>query len=326
MDILSASRYLPLGLGPFAVGIGIFDGVHIGHQALLHRVIACAHRDGIRSLAYTFDPHPVAVLRPDKAAPLIEPLSTRLERFAQLGLSAALVETFDHMFASIEATQFITDVLVKKLQARHVIVGSGFTFGKGQAGDVALLTALGKQYGYTTHPVPHVMLNEHKVSSTAIRQCIQHGDMAQAQRMLGRYYTLTGHVVHGAKRGRTIGFPTANVVITNALQPASGVYAAWAHSGPGTPLGCTPQAAVVNIGYAPTFGEGQHRIEVHLLNYAGDSLYDQTLHVHLVQRLRSEMTFAGIDALKGQIAQDVVAARHILQTHPPLSMGGSSPS
>ena len=291
----------------FAVCIGIFDGVHLGHQALLRKTMELAHQEHLAALVYTFHPHPAKALRPERAPQLIESLAQRLAHFATLGIDTVVVEPFDLAYAAITAEAFVRDILVHRLQARHVVVGDGFTFGYKQQGSVATLTALGQQVGFAAHPVAHVCIDGAPVSSTRIRAAVRDGDVSGAQHLLGHAMRISGAVTHGARRGITLGYPTANVEPTNELLPALGVYAAWAHG----VFGQMP--AVVNVGVAPTFA-GTHgvRVEAHLLGYSGADFYATDMALDFVQRLRAERRFESLDALKAQIKDDAAAAAAIL--------------
>lgn len=289
-----------------AVGIGIFDGVHRGHQALLKKVVELARADRLSALAYTFHPHPAQVLNPALAPKLIEPVQSRLRRFEALGIEEAVVEPFDRKFASMQADTFVVEVLVKTLHVRHVVVGAGFTFGTKQQGNVALLEHLGQEHGFKVHAIPHVRMAGIEVSSTKVREFITGGQMSGATLLLGRPFVLIGTVVEGARRGATLGFPTANLQAQNEAVPAKGVYAAVAHGAFGT------RNAVVNVGYTPTFaGNTNIKIEAHLLDYSGPSFYHTVLSLELLDRLRDEQRFDGPDALRAQIARDIAQAQVI---------------
>jgi riboflavin kinase/FMN adenylyltransferase len=306
MRILATSRGLKESVGPFAVGLGIFDGLHVGHRVLLGRVRALAQRDGIDSLAYTFNPHPARVLVPQRAPALIEPIECRLEGFASLGLVATMVERFDRELASMSAESFVDQVLGGKLQARHVVVGEGFTFGAGGQGDTQLLVRRGKAAGFETHVIQPEQIDGQVVSSTRIRELVAAGSVKDAARLLGRPYMLTGTVVRGVMRGQTLGFPTANLRADNELLPGTGVYAGTAAGSFGT------FPTVVNIGYTPTFGSSTLKVEAHLLDFDADTLYGKHMVLQLIDKLREEKRFSGRDALKAQIAEDIDTARTIL--------------
>lgn len=293
---------------PSAVGIGVFDGLHLGHQALIKHVVALARQHELRAVAYTFAPHPARLFAPERAPQLIEPVHCRLERLAALGIDCTVVEPFDKAFASHSAQDFVTDILHKALAAKHVVVGAGFAFGRKQQGNVALLRALGPEAGFAVHPVDHVEALGIEVSSTRIRQCIRVGDATQAALLLGRSLMLVGHIVQGAHRGTQIGVPTANLAADNELALMPGVYAAWAEGVFGR------QACVVNIGTNPTFESGTAiKIEAHLFDYTGPSFYDTHMRLHVLVRIRAERRFDSVAELKAQIQKDIDSAKHITQ-------------
>jgi riboflavin kinase/FMN adenylyltransferase len=310
MRVVSGYRRLAANTAPSpsAIGIGIFDGVHQGHRALLRQVVDLASAEGLVPTAYTFDPHPATLFRPELAPQMIEPLAVRLERLAALGIACTVVEPFDRTFAATTADAYVETILDAALGARHVVVGRGFVFGHQQRGNVALLQAMGVKHGFKAHPVDHVRFEGIEVSSTKVRALVQAGQVAGAHVLLTRPFMLTGTVVSGDRRGGSqLGFPTANMRPDNVLLPALGVYAAQAEGQFGT------QAAVVNVGYNPTFGEGtQLKIEAHLPDYAGPDFYDTTFRLHFIDRIRDEMRFDGLEALMAQIQADIGAARTIL--------------
>ncbi len=306
MRLFVNSRNLTRPVGPFAVGIGIFDGVHRGHQALLTRVVELARADELGSLVFTFDPHPAKVLAPTRAPQLLEPLESRVERFAALGLGAVLVERFDRELADTPAAEFVAQTVVGKLQARHVVVGAGFTFGAGGSGTTASLTELGATHGFSTHVVPPVVADGQVISSTRIRALVRDGEVAAAAELLGRPFTLVGLVMRGAMRGQKLGFPTANLAAANELWPARGVYA-------GIATGVFGEyGAVINVGVAPTFGVDALKIEAHLLDFPFAPLYGQQMSVQLCARLRDEQRFPDVEALCTQIGLDRDRARALL--------------
>ena len=311
MRVVRGSGGIERSQGPFAVGIGIFDGVHRGHQALLRRVIALADHDGIQSLAFTFDPHPAQVLSPDLAPKLIEPLEQRIARLDALGIGTTLVEPFTPELAAVGAESFAADVLAGRLAARHVVVGADFTFGRGRGGNVEKLTEWGAKLGFTVHPVHILEIDGIRVSSSKIREFVWAGAMRGAALLLGRPFALMGVVQRGATRGKQLGFGTANLKPQNELLPAIGVYAARASGTFGT------RDAVVNVGYAPTFGGTELKVEAHLLDYDGGPLYGTPISIDLIDRLRDEMRFHDAEELKRQIQADVAEARRILGEIPP---------
>jgi riboflavin kinase/FMN adenylyltransferase len=286
---LLTERDLPIHAQSAA--IGVFDGVHLGHRALL------AARAGA-PLVITFDPHPAKLLAPALAPPLTEPLHQRLKRLEGLGCDACYVHTFDAAFAAMEARDYARTFLLDGFGAPRLAVGHDFRFGRAQQGDIQLLRALGVE----VHEVDAVRVDGMIASSTKVREFVRRGLMDGAARLLGRPFALHGQVVAGHGRGRTIGVPTLNLAFENELVPAVGVYAT-------RTLG---HAAVTNVGVAPTFQGQALRVETHLLDYAGGDLYGQKVEVEFATRLRDERRFDGADALRAQIALDVAEARRCL--------------
>ena len=295
-------------LGPTAVAIGNFDGVHLGHQALFKVARDAASSFGGASVGLTFEPHPGKILSPSLAPRLLTTLDRKLELLAEAGLQAAIVQPFDAAFASLEGERFARDCLLGALGARAIAVGPDFAFGKDRDGNVERLRAwLGS--GVIVSVVPKVEVDGLPVSSTRIRELVLEGRVSAAARLMGRPYDIEGQVVTGMGRGRTIGWPTANVAPAGELLPAIGVYAVRAQG----PFGDLPGAA--NLGRKPTFGDGQPvTVEVQLIDYdeiGKASLTGQIVRVKFLERLRAEMRFPSIEALTAQIGQDVVEARRI---------------
>ncbi|MCK5689972.1 bifunctional riboflavin kinase/FAD synthetase [Myxococcota bacterium] len=292
--------------GPHAIAIGVFDGVHQGHRALLDRARAEAANDNIQSLVYTFHPHPARTLRPELAPRLIEKLGLRLERFDRLGMDGVWVEDFNEEFAEISAQDFVREILVKKLGAKHLIIGAGFNFGKNQEGNIALLEKLGVELGFKVHPVPAQRVDGIIASSTKIRQFVSNGQIEGANLLLTRPVCVRGVAVHGDHRGSTLGFATANLQVENELVPARGVYATRTRGKFGV------YDSVTNIGLNPTFGgNAVLKVETHLLGYEGGSLYHNMMSVEFLARLREEKRFDNKDELIEQIKIDVENARKI---------------
>lgn len=301
-----AARALPQG---GAVALGNFDGVHRGHVELVRRARAHAARLGGPSMVLTFEPHPTRVLAPQNAPPLILPLEHRLDLLAGLGLDATVLEPFTLEYSRTTAADFVRQVLVEALRVRAVVVGFNFTFGHKRGGNPALLEALGKDAGFAVDVVQEVLVDGQPCNSTRVRQLLGLGDVVAVASLLGRPFGVRGEVVHGHHRGRTLGFPTANVEAAVEMLPALGVYAARVTALDGTDLQAHP--AVVNVGVSPTFGGTRVTVEAHLLDHTGD-LYGRRLEVAFVARLRPERRFDGVDALRAQIALDAQAARTAL--------------
>jgi riboflavin kinase / FMN adenylyltransferase len=323
MRIVRGLASAPPDAGPSAVALGTFDGVHLGHRAILGTALARAREVGIEAVACTFDPHPMEILQPDRAPKAITPLDERLRLIGETGVDAVVVLAFTRELAAVEPEAFVKDVLLDRLRAREVVVGYNHSFGRGARGDARLLETLAGRLGFRAHVVPPMTVDGVAVSSTGIRVALQRGDVAAAARSLGRPYAIEGTVTSGAGRGRTLGFPTANIDPDRPLLVARGVY-----RGLVTPKGeaRTPEGeartpdgearttegeahpAVVNVGVRPTFGETVLAVEAHLLDFAGD-LYGRHVRLDFLDRLRDEMRFASVDDLKAQVARDIAAAR-----------------
>ncbi|MBI5511758.1 MAG: bifunctional riboflavin kinase/FAD synthetase [Deltaproteobacteria bacterium] len=305
MRILSSARTCE-DAKPSAIAVGVFDGVHRGHRALLSKALTLARDGGLEAMVYTFHPHPAQVLVPAKAPKLIEGIEIRLERFAGMGMDAVILERFGAEFAAISAECFVDDILIGRLKAKHVVVGAGFTFGAGGKGNTDLLRERALVRGCAVHVVSPVEHQGERISSTRIRELVGHGDMRRAADLLGRPFAVIGLAMRGHRRGRGLGFPTANIALDTDLLPKRGVYAAVATG----PLGA--HQAVVNVGYAPTFGTQPVKIEVHLLDFKDRDLYGTTFAVEFIELLRDEKKFDGTAQLAAQIRDDISHARTIL--------------
>ena len=289
------------------VALGTFDGVHLGHQVVLARAVDEGRRTERKVIAATFDPHPRAILNPAAAPELLTTLELRREALTKYGAEEVRVIHFDRDLSTKSPEEFVNDVLIEDLEAAIVVVGENFRFGYRASGDKEDLGRLMRTHGGQAVSVPIGGANEgDEVSSTRIRRLISAGDVGEAGRLLGRPYLVRGTVVVGDKRGRTIGFPTANVVPDHSLLiPDRGVYAGFVR------VREEHHAACVNIGLAPTFGRGENKVEAYLLDFSG-GLYDKTVDVSFVERIREEKRFSGVDELKAQINRDVEEARLIV--------------
>jgi riboflavin kinase/FMN adenylyltransferase len=305
MRIVRGLPPVPPDARPSAVALGVFDGVHIGHRAILGTAVAHAREAGLPAVACTFDPHPMEVLQPGRAPLAITTLEERLALIEGCGLDAAVVLPFTRQLAAMEPEAFVKDVLLARLNAREIVVGFNHRFGRGARGDVGLLRSLGERLGFRTHVAEPLLVEGVAVSSTEIRAALQRGDLDTAARLLGRPYTLLGTIGHGAGRGRTLGFPTANLVPSRPVLVAPGVYACMAA------VDGQKERAVVNVGVRPTFGETSLAVEAYLLDFAGD-IYGQTMVLTFMSRIREERRFPSVDALKGQIQADAEEARRRL--------------
>ncbi len=290
---------------PACVVPGNHDGVHRGHRALIDAARAWASPRGLRVVALTFDPHPLRLLAPERAPATLTTMTRRVELLRGAGCDAVLVARFDADFAAQSPEAFVDDVLVRDLGARGVVLGPDFRFGARRAGDRALLASLGDARGFAVVPVAPLCDDAGPVSSSRVRALLREGDVAGAVGLLGRVHDVDGEVVRGDQRGRTLGFPTANLRPPDVLLPADGVYAVVARrlDAPGAPL----LGGVANLGVRPTLGAGRS-VEVHLFDWHGD-LYGAPLRVGFVARLREERRFGGLDALVAQIRKDADDAR-----------------
>jgi riboflavin kinase/FMN adenylyltransferase len=294
------------------VTIGVFDGVHRGHQRTIDHTVEVARAQGIASVVVTFDPHPSEVVRPGSHPAVLTEPARKAELIEALGVDVLCVIPFTLEFSRHSAETFVHDVLVEHLHASVVVVGENFRFGHRAAGDVALLERLGRTFGFTVEGAPLVSSDPARavVSSTYIRSCVDAGDVAAAAEALGRPHRLEGIVVRGDGRGEKLGFPTANLATTpHAAVPADGVYAAWLARRRGN--GMQTLRAAVSIGTNPTFSGRERRVEAYGLDFSGD-LYGERLALDFVVRLREQRRYDGIEPLVAQIEQDVVDARAAL--------------
>jgi riboflavin kinase/FMN adenylyltransferase len=282
--------------------VGSFDGVHIGHRKILARVVELARERTALSAAVTFDPHPLRVLRPEVAPPLIETLSQRLAQLEETGIEAALVITFDRDFSLLSPAEFVRQVLVEGLGAETVLVGPNFRFGHRQQGDVRELARLGERFGFTVEIVPAVLLRGQVVSSTLVRSAIIEGKMDQAARLLGRPFSLTGRIVPGSGLGRRKVVPTLNLAYEQELLPKRGVYATE------TVVEARTYRSATNVGLRPTFDRHKLVVESHLLDFSKE-LASGPMEVRFWHRLRDERRFDSIEALREQIQRDIARSR-----------------
>ncbi|WP_426183692.1 bifunctional riboflavin kinase/FAD synthetase [Microbacterium sp. TWP3-1-2b2] len=312
MIVFRDTNEVPAEFGPSAVAIGKFDGVHAGHRAVIERLKADAAASGARAVAVTFDRNPLALLRPEICPENVVSVERKLALLGELGLDATLLLTFDRALASRTPEQFVEEILVSALHVSTVLVGRDFRFGRGGAGTPELLRELGPTYGFTVDVVEDVYLDdsERRVSSSWIRELLAAGDVRAAGEVLGRPVDVRGEVVHGLKRGRELGFPTANLSeIVDALVPADGVYAGWLVDHDTD----VRYPAAVSVGTNPTFHDVLVRqVEAHVLDEDSLDLYGHDVTVEFTERLRGMVAFEGIEALMAQMSADVVAARALL--------------
>lgn len=284
------------------LALGNFDGVHLGHRAIFEQVVTRAQAVGGTSMVFTFEPHPLQVLAPDKAPPLLTTFAQKMRLIADLGVQVGLRVPFTEAFARQAPIDFIRETLCQSIGVQELVVGYDFRFGHRRAGDTAMLQEHASALGYRVTVVSAITLDDVVVSSSNIRRFLQEGDVEAASRLLGRAYALEGPVVEGFHRGAKLGFPTANVQPINAVVPRTGVYAVRVR------VHHQRYTGVANVGYNPTFGNQRLSVEVHLFDFAGD-LYGTTLDVAFVQRIRDERKFDSLDALVAQITCDVQTAK-----------------
>jgi riboflavin kinase/FMN adenylyltransferase len=305
MRIIHGLDRYPADAPPSVVAQGTFDGIHLGHQAVIRTAVTRARVLAVQAVVLTFDPHPVTVLRPGEAPAEILALGERLEHIARLGPDLALVIPFTSEFSQVEAETFVREVLVRLLRAREVVVGFNHTFGRGARGTPDLLRTLAGSLGIAVHVVPPLSVDGVVVSSSSVRDALRRGDVRRAAGLLGRPYAVHGLVERGAERGRSLGFPTANLAAPPSFALADGVYAGRAEWASGA------AQAVVNVGVRPTFGGTGRLIEAHLLD-TGPDLYGHELTVSFLARIREETRFSSVEALRVRIAEDIRLARRLL--------------
>ncbi|AUX92338.1 bifunctional riboflavin kinase/FAD synthetase [Mixta gaviniae] len=292
--------------------IGNFDGVHRGHQALLARLCEEGQRRGLPVMVMLFEPQPLELFAADKAPARLTRLRDKLKYLAQEGVDAVLCVRFDRRFAAVSAQSFVNDLLVDKLGVQFLAVGDDFRFGAGREGDFLLLQKAGVEYGFDVISTQTFSEGGKRISSTAIRQALADDNLTLAEALLGHPFALSGRVVHGDALGRTIGFPTANILLRRIVSPVKGVYAVEVHG-----LSEHPLPGVANIGTRPTVAGLRQQLEVHLLDVAMN-MYGRHIDVVLRQKIRNEQRFPSLDALKEQIAKDVVTAREFFGLKTPV--------
>ncbi|GME37582.1 MULTISPECIES: bifunctional riboflavin kinase/FAD synthetase [Pantoea] len=283
--------------------IGNFDGVHRGHQALMSRLCEEGRQRNLPVVVMVFEPQPLELFAGDKAPARLTRLREKLRYMAEAGVDKVLCVRFDRRFAALSAQRFISDLLVEKLDVKYLAVGDDFRFGAGRQGDFLLLQKAGAEYGFEVVSTETFCDGGKRISSTAVRQALAADDLALAQSLLGHPFTISGRVVHGDALGRTLGFPTANLPLRRSVSPVKGVYAVEVQG-----LTPKPLPGVANIGTRPTVKGLRQQLEVHLLDINMD-LYGRHIDVVLKQKIRNEQRFASLEALKEQIANDVVTAR-----------------
>lgn len=307
MNVLHRLTELPVGHRAVCAAIGMFDGVHLGHQRILGATVEDARAQGALSMAITFDRHPNAVVAPEKTPLLIQSLEQRLRVIGSLGIETAWLIHFDKTFSQKSGESFIRELAANVGRLTSVSIGRNFSFGHKRSGNVALLKTLGGRLGFAVHDLAPVSSGGQMISSTRIRESLRQGNLDEARSMLGRPYSILGRVLKGGQLGQQLGFPTANVDITGLQLPPVGVYAGHAKA-----LGHAYRA-VANLGYRPTLSQPKPALtfEVHLLEFAGD-LYDKELEFTFIGKVREERKFPSLEALKQQIQKDLETAHRLL--------------
>jgi len=309
MRVWNGLDSVPDDLPPVACSIGKFDGVHLGHQEILRRVVDEARRLAAPALLITFDPQPAVILAPDRVPPLIQSRRQKLESLERSGLTDVVIVDFDGQLAALDGEAFFTELVLRRMKLRALLVGSDFRFGQGRKGDVAQARRIGQREGFVVHQVPPVAVAGRTVSSSAIREAVAAGDASLAWQMLGRPFAVSGEVVEGSGRATEMQFPTANLRVENELLPRRGVYVTE------TVALAARHPSVTNVGVRPTFGGDQLIVETHLLDFEGD-LYGERVEVRFLARVRDEMRFASAFELADQIARDRAAALSYFQNLP----------
>jgi riboflavin kinase / FMN adenylyltransferase len=287
---------------PTVLTLGVFDGLHLGHQAIIRKVVDRARAVNAAATVLTFEPHPRAVLHPQSAPPLLQTFDQKIEALSVLGIDQTIVIHFDKAFARIRAEDFLRDIVADRLHAKEVYLGTGFAFGHNREGNIELLRRVSSWLGFYADEVPEVRLRGCRIGSTRIRELLQQGRVNRARRMLGRPYGVEGRVVRGAERGIKLGFPTANIQPHNRVIPRGGVYIT------ATLIDQQWRRSVTNIGTRPTFDQSKVlSVETHVMNWSGD-LYGDVVRVRFLHRLRDEKKFGSIADLKMQIEHDITRA------------------
>ncbi len=294
---------------PLALTIGNFDGVHVGHQAMLARVRNMSQKLALTAGVLTFEPHPREFFSPEAAPARLTTLREKLESFAHYGVERAHVVRFDREFAAMSPDDFLTRLLVENLNVRWLLVGDDFRYGAQRSGDYAHLAGTAERLGFQLELMESVSVAGERVSSTAVREALARGDFAQVERLLGRAYTIEGRVTHGEKLGRQLGFPTANIPLKRKRAPLAGIYAVKLHGVESSPL-----PAVASLGVRPTVMAGAApMLEVHVLDFNSD-IYGRRVRVEFLYKLRDEKKYPDLETLRRQIQRDVEHARQLLKS------------
>jgi len=309
MNIIRGTKNI-IGSIPYpVVAIGNFDGVHVGHQILFRKTAELAKVNNGTPIAFTFEPHPLKILAPEKLPPLLTTFRKKMELIEECGIKLVICADFTRQFSDQHPRDFANDILVERIGVKEIIVGFDYAFGRGREGTVRYLKQMGEEYGFLTHVVDPVKLNRHLVSSSYVRELIEDGEVTAAGEFLGRHYSIPGPVIEGYKTGQTIGFPTANLDTSRIQIPGTGVYAVHViHQG-------KKYNGVVNVGFNPTFDRDTLSVEAHIFNF-DERIYGQKIEVVFIRRIRSEKKFKSADQLVEQIQKDIQTAKTILADLP----------
>jgi riboflavin kinase/FMN adenylyltransferase len=288
------------------VCVGAFDGVHLGHRAVLARVRERARASNLGAVVVSFEPLPREFFAHGRAVPRLSSRREKIEQFHDAGIDRALLLRFNAALAAMSAQDFVEQVLVRRLNAREVWVGEGFRFGHARSGDVELLQRLGREHGFVAHALEPVVIEGERISSSAIREALAGGSFDLAARWLGRPFTIGGHVVRGQQLGRKLGYPTANLCLGSRTSPVDGIFAVRVHG-----IGEKVRPGVASLGVRPTVNGREPLLEAHLFDFDGD-LYGRRIQVEFVEKLRDEEKFSDLDAMVKQIDRDAAQAREIL--------------
>jgi riboflavin kinase / FMN adenylyltransferase len=305
VELISQKSGWPDTLRAGAVAIGNFDGVHLGHAQIVRRLLEVARQVGGPSVVFTFDPHPVRLLRPQEAPPPLTWTDRKAQLLGELGVDFMVAYPTDEALLQLSAEQFFAEIVQRRLSARALVEGPNFYFGRGRSGNIQVLRELCEKTALSLNVVPPVEIDGDYVSSSRVRRLVTEGRVEEARHLLTRPYRLRGMVMHGVSRGHHLGFPTANIGAIDTVLPHPGVYAGRAITDEGTSV-----VAAINVGPSPTFGDANSKVEVHLIDWHGD-LYGEPLEVDFLARLRDIQRFDGPEPLAAQLERDVDAARRI---------------
>lgn len=306
MQIIRHADNPALPLGSSVVTLGNFDGIHLGHQTLIRGAVADAKRLQIPSVVLTFEPHPLKILAPERAPKTLLAHKDKMELLRALGVDVVVIQTFDREFAQMEAESFVRDVLLGRFHAVKIWAGKDLRFGQGRKGSVGDLTRWGIELGFDVAVVEPILIEGVRVSSSLIRELVSAGRMVEVRRLLGRYYFISGRVIRGHRRGREIGYPTANISSRAEVLPADGIYATLFS------VGGKQHLSVSSIGLNPTFGAGPRTVESFILDFH-DEIYGAVIKLAFVKRLREEKKFTSVGDLTSQIRQDVADAQRVFE-------------